>query len=49
MLILLALLRLGRFGRQLRAFQRVLGVTDDVLEQVQAEIAEQVAWGISQA
>lgn len=49
MLILLALLRLGRFGRQRRAFQRALGVTDDVLEQVQAEIAEQVAWGISQA
>lgn len=48
-LILLALLRLGRYGRQRRAFQRALGVTDEVLEQVQAEIAEQVAWGISQA
>jgi hypothetical protein len=49
MLILLALLRLGRFGRQRRAFQRALGISDDVLAEVQAGMAEQLAWGISQA
>jgi len=49
MLILLSLLRLGRFGRQRRALQRALGVSDEVLAEVQAGMAEQLAWGISQA
>lgn len=49
MLILLSLLRLGRFGRQRRALQRALGVSDDVLREVQEGMVEQVAWGIKQA
>lgn len=49
MLILLALLRLGRFGRQRRAFQRALGVSDGVLREVQEGMVEQLAWGIEQA
>ena len=38
-----------RFGQQRRAFQRVLGVSDEVLADVQGEMARQVAWGIEQA
>lgn len=49
MLILLSLLRLGRFGRQRRALQRALGVRDDVLREVQEGLIEQFAWGIEQA
>lgn len=49
MLILLALLRLARFGRQRRSLQRALGVSDEVLAAVQVEMSEQVAWGIALA